>query len=180
MDNKTKLMGIFIGLLTIIYVVVMELKRKELIYEYKRQEYEDLGLEYLFYIDSLKKEGVYYPEEFDTIPDYGCDTVRITQYNPVESQTDSDPLITADLSEINMVELHQGKTKWVAVSRDLLKKYGYGTKIRIQTGDPEIDGIYEVHDTMNKRWTAKVDILTPPGKNLSKGIWTGNIRLHVD
>lgn len=173
-------MGIFIGLLTIIYVGVMELKRKELIYEYKRQEYKDLGLEYLFYIDSLKKEGVYYPEEFDTIPDCGCDTVRITQYNPVKSQTDSDPLITADLSEINMVKLHQGKTKWVAVSRDLLKKYGYGTKIRIQTGDPDIDGVYEVHDTMNKRWTAKVDILTPPEKNLSKGIWTGNIRLHVD
>lgn len=102
--------------------------------------------------------------------------VTITKYHPVKSQTDDNPLQTADLSEISMTKLYKGKIKWVAVSRDLLKEYGYGSKIRISTGDPDIDGVYEVHDTMNPRFMARVDILSHPKHELGKGLWTGNIR----
>lgn len=75
-----------------------------------------------------------------------------------------------------MAKLYRGKIKWVAVSRDLLKEYGYGSKIRISTGDPDIDGVYEVHDTMNPRFVARVDILSHPKHTLGKGLWTGKIR----
>lgn len=102
--------------------------------------------------------------------------VTITKYHPVASQTDDTPLQTADLSKISMAKLYRGKIKWVAVSRDLLKEYGYGSKIRISTGDPDIDGVYEVHDTMNPRFMARVDILSHPKHALGKGLWTGKIR----
>ena len=65
-------------------------------------------------------------EEDEFIEDWS--KVTVTVYNPVMEQCDSTPLITADNSEIDLKKLKQGKLKWVAVSRDLLKsgksKYG--------------------------------------------------------
>lgn len=131
-------------------------------------------LEYLFYVDSLKKAGVWDEDTLDY--DCGCEEdVVVTRYRPVVEETDDTPLQTADLSEISMIKLQRGKLKWVAVSRDLLKTYRYGSKIRIQTGDPDIDGVYEVHDTMNPRWTSRVDILTHPKESIGKGKWEGKI-----
>ena len=101
--------------------------------------------------------------------------INSSRYRPVVEETDDTPLQTADLSEISMIKLQRGKLKWVAVSRDLLVKYGYGSKIKIQTGDPDIDGVYEVHDTMNPRWTSRVDILTHPKESIGKGKWDGKI-----
>ena len=103
------------------------------------------------------------------------EAVVITKYRPFSKETDDTPLQTADLSEISMLKLYRGEIKWVAVSRDLLKKYGYGSKIKISTGDPDIDGIYEIHDTMNKKWTSRIDILTHPNHPLGKGRWEGKI-----
>ena len=103
------------------------------------------------------------------------EAVVITKYRPLSKETDDTPLQTADLSEISMLKLYRREIKWVAVSRDLLKKYEYGSKIKIYTGDPDIDGIYEVHDTMNKRWTSRIDILTHPNHPLGKGRWEGKI-----
>lgn len=88
--------------------------------------------------------------------------VTITVYNPVIAQCDSTPLITADNSEINLAKLKQGKLKWVAVSRDLLKsgKVKYGSKVRIRCKkDPSLSGTYTVHDTMHPRWKKHIDIL---------------------
>ena len=131
-----------------------------------KREQEELN--YLFYVDSLKKAGVWDEDtlEYDVV---------VTRYRPVVEETDNTPLQTADLSEISMVKLQRGKLKWVAISRDLLKTYRYGSKIRIQTEDPNIDGVYEVHDTMNPRWTSRVDILTHPNESIGKGKWDGKI-----
>lgn len=87
--------------------------------------------------------------------------VTVTVYNPVIEQCDSTPLITADNSEIDMRKLKQGKLKWVAVSRDLLKngKVKYGDRIRLECKDKSLSGVYTVHDTMHPRWTKRVDIL---------------------
>lgn len=113
--------------------------------------------------------------EEEIIKEIEEESVVITKYRPLSRETDDTPLQTADLSEISMLKLYRGEIKWVAVSRDLLKKYGYGSKIKISTGDPNIDGIYEVHDTMNKRWTSRIDILTHPNHPLGKGRWEGKI-----
>ncbi len=84
-------------------------------------------------------------------------TVKVTCYQPVAAQCNSNPTVTADGSKINMNKLKQGEVKWCAVSRDLLKHYPYGSKIYI-----EGHGWYEVHDTCNKRYTNLVDILIHP------------------
>ena len=87
--------------------------------------------------------------------------VRTTYYNPVESQCDSTPLITADGSRINKEKLKMKKIKWIAISPDLLVEYPLGTKVSITSKKyPEISGIYEIHDVMNPRFKYSIDILS--------------------
>lgn len=95
--------------------------------------------------------------------------VTATMYYAVESQCDSDPLITAGMYEIN--PKRASDHKWIAMSRDLLKRWGgefdYGDKVMISGTDGK-DGIYTVVDTMNKRFTNKIDILETEGTPLYK------------
>ena len=87
--------------------------------------------------------------------------VTVTTYNPTRAQTDSTPNITADGTKINPRKATQ--YRYVALSRDLLSRWGgpfeYGDYIVIE-GTNGRDGIYQVRDTMNPRWTNRVDILT--------------------
>ena len=85
--------------------------------------------------------------------------VTLTYYQPVKEQCNSEPLVTADGSKINLHHLKQGKIKWCAISRDLLWLFPKNRPKRIY-----IDGfgIYQVRDIMNKRWNHKVDILIHP------------------
>lgn len=86
--------------------------------------------------------------------------VRTTYYNPVEAQCDSDPLITADGSKIDLRKLAGGNIKWIAVSPDLLVEYPLGTKVKITSRKhPEITGVYVIHDVMNPRFKYSIDIL---------------------
>jgi len=98
--------------------------------------------------------------------------VTVTQYNPVVSQCDEDPLVTADNSKIDLEKLRRGKIRWVAVSRDLLDRYNYGNVIELTVvkGNRRINGRYIVHDTMNPRFTNRVDILTPLGAPMD--VWS--------
>ncbi len=88
--------------------------------------------------------------------------VKLTCYQPVKEQCDSEPLITSDGSKINLKHLKQGKIKWCAISRDLLWLFPKDKQKRIY-----IDGfgLYEVRDIMNKRFTHSVDILIHPEDN---------------
>lgn len=85
--------------------------------------------------------------------------VTLTYYQPVKEQCNSEPLVTADGSKINLHHLKQGKIKWCAISRDLLWLFPKNRPKRIY-----IDGfgIYQVRDIMNKRWNHRVDILIYP------------------
>lgn len=88
-------------------------------------------------------------------------TVKVSYYNPTKSQCSSTPLLTADGSKINIHHIMDGRIRWIAVSRDLRSKFPYGSLVKIESsGDKRIDGIWEVHDTMNKRHTMRIDILT--------------------
>lgn len=95
--------------------------------------------------------------------------VTATMYNAVEGQCDSDPLVTAGMYEINPKKASQHK--WVALSRDLLKRWGgkfdYGDTIEIKNAG-EKSGVYTVVDTMNPRFTNKIDILETKGTDLYK------------
>ena len=85
--------------------------------------------------------------------------VTLTYYQPVKEQCNSEPLVPAAGSKINLSPLKQGKIKWCAISRDLLWLFPKNRPKRIY-----IDGfgIYQVRDIMNKRWNHRVDILIHP------------------
>lgn len=95
------------------------------------------------------------------------DTIHLergTRYNPVVGQCDADPLITADMSFIDTVKLENKEIRWVALSRDLLKRWNgpinYGDTILIfSASKPIINGKWVVHDSMNKRYKKTIDFL---------------------
>ena len=87
--------------------------------------------------------------------------VTVTTYNPTRAQCDDTPNITADGTRFHTWKA--SSYRYVALSRDLLSRWGgpfnYGDYIVIEgTGDR--DGVYQVRDTMNPKWTNRVDILT--------------------
>lgn len=83
-----------------------------------------------------------------------------TMYYATKGQCDSDPLITAGMYKINPKTASQ--EKWIALSRNLIARWGgefeYGDFVEIK-GAGHKDGIYKVVDTMNKRFTNRIDFL---------------------
>ena len=100
--------------------------------------------------------------------------VKLTCYQPVKSQCNNQPLITADGSKINLHHLKRGRIKWCAVSRDLLYLFPKNKPKRVFI---EGFGVYEVRDVTNKRFKHRVDILIHP-KN-SKKISLKNVKIKI-
>jgi 3D (Asp-Asp-Asp) domain-containing protein len=90
--------------------------------------------------------------------------VTATMYYPVASQCDSDPLLTAGMYKID--PRNASSQKWIAMSRDMIARWGgefqYGDYVQI-SGAGHKDGIYRVVDTMNKRFTSRIDFLETKG-----------------
>jgi 3D (Asp-Asp-Asp) domain-containing protein len=82
--------------------------------------------------------------------------VTATTYKANSTETDEDPHITASGFVIDMDNPY--KHRLIAISRDLKRKWKFGTKVLIQ-GTGEHDGVYYVRDLMNKRYKKRVDIL---------------------
>ena len=99
----------------------------------------------------------------------------LTVYNPVSRQCDATPLVTASNHRINESKLRSGSIRWMALSRDLLNKWGgrihFGDTINLSSGDPAIDGLWVVHDTMNRRFRNHGDLLFD-AKVRSTGKWS--------
>ena len=106
-------------------------------------------------------------------------TVTATAYQAVLGQTDGEPFVTADNSRIKP---HYGsKMRWMALSNDLLARWGghfdYGDEVLVRGISPELDGIYTVHDTMNRRHRHCMDILTHPSEKVD--IFTKNVKIQL-
>ena len=106
-------------------------------------------------------------------------TVTATAYQAVAGQTDDEPFVTADNSRIKP---HYGsKKRWMALSNDLLARWGgkfqYGDKVRVKGISPQLDGVYTVHDTMNKRHRHCIDILTHPSEKFN--IFTPDVKIQL-
>jgi len=90
--------------------------------------------------------------------------VTVTMYEPVRYQTDSTPNILADGTRIRVHKASE--YRFIAVSRNLLKRHGgfldYGDFVLLK-GTNHKDGVYQVRDTMNKRFVNRIDILESPG-----------------
>lgn len=100
--------------------------------------------------------------------------VKVTCYQPVEAQCDSDPLTTADGSKIDLYKLKNGDVKWCAISRDLLWLFPKDKPKRVHI---EGYGIYEVRDVMNKRFKHRVDILIHPSEKAN--ISEENVKMTI-
>jgi len=78
----------------------------------------------------------------------------------VKEQTDSTPNILADGTRIRTQDA--SNYKFIAVSRNLLKRWGgwlnHGDFVFLKGTDHK-DGVYQVRDTMNKRFVNRIDIL---------------------
>ena len=110
-------------------------------------------------IETIKEENVALTETLAELKSEGMD-VTVTMYQPLRYQTDSTPNILADGTRIKTEEA--SNYKFIAVSRNLLKRWGgwlnYGDFVLLKGTDHK-DGVYQVRDTMNKRWVNRIDIL---------------------
>ena len=106
-------------------------------------------------------------------------TVTATAYQAVAGQTDDEPFVTADNSRIQPD--YSSKTHWMALSQDLLVRWGgkfqYGDQVWVSGISPQLDGLYTVHDTMNKRHRHCLDILTHPREKFD--IFTKDVKIRL-
>ncbi|MFC6591133.1 hypothetical protein ACFP81_03205 [Deinococcus lacus] len=84
--------------------------------------------------------------------------LRSTAYNSLASQTDSTPFITATGTRTRFGT--------VALSRDMLRQFPYGTRIRIEDLSGRYNQllsgrIFVVEDTMHPRKTRQIDVWMP-------------------
>jgi hypothetical protein len=100
----------------------------------------------------------------------------LTVYHPEEGQCDETPLITANNSHIDLGKLVRNEIRWMALSRNLLKRwngeFNYGDTVVLQAGDPDIDGLWVINDSMNKRFKDRGDLLVHK-ENRTTGMWKG-------
>ena len=95
--------------------------------------------------------------------------VTATVYHAVPEQCDKDCLVTASGAKISSAESAYDH-RYLAVSRDLLDVFPYGTMVEV-SGCGELDGVYTVADTLNKRYKGYIDILINP--DMRGGKWEG-------
>jgi 3D (Asp-Asp-Asp) domain-containing protein len=91
--------------------------------------------------------------------------VTLTTYTASVKETDSTPNITA--SGFVLDSINPAKHRIIAVSRDIKKKYKFGTKVKILNAGI-YNGIYYIHDVMNKRYKSRIDILINPNDKQTK------------
>ena len=114
-------------------------------------------------MEAIKQENKELADQLTELRSEGM-PVTVTMYQPIRGQTDSTPNILADGTRIRV---HSASNyKFIAVSRNLLTRHGgwlnYGDFVFLKGTDVK-DGVYQVRDTMNKRWVIRVDILESPG-----------------
>jgi hypothetical protein len=99
-----------------------------------------------------------------------------TVYNAVPAQCNGDFGVTANMFRLNLNDVLSHRI--IAMERTFMKKLGinYGDLVKIE-GTDGYDGIWQVQDTMNKRFAGqhKIDILVP--ENVKKGMWD-NVRIY--
>ena len=86
--------------------------------------------------------------------------VSLSTYRADTAETDSTPLITA--SGFNLDSLNPKKHRVIAISRDLKELFAFGDKVKL-TNAGKFNGVWIIHDVMNKRYKNKIDILINPG-----------------
>lgn len=85
--------------------------------------------------------------------------LTVTAYTSHPLLTDDTPWLTATLTRTRVERIKGVNWHVVALSRDLLEKVPYGSKVLFRCPDQLYYGLVE--DTMNRRWTQRADIWFP-------------------
>ena len=114
-------------------------------------------------LQSLVRDNKELKQKLDKYETEGM-IVTVTMYEPVSYQTDSTPNILADGTRIRVHKASE--YRFIAVRRNPLTRHGgwldYGDFVLLK-GTNHKDGVYQVRDTMNKRFVNRIDILESPG-----------------
>lgn len=106
-----------------------------------------------------------------------ADDVLATVYNAAPAQCNNDVRHTASMFKLNLDDVLSHRI--IAMERTMMKEYGlkYGDVVKIE-GAGQWDGIWQIQDTMNKRFAGqhKIDILVP--NNIKYGKWD-NVKIYV-
>lgn len=104
------------------------------------------------------------------------DDVIATVYNAEPKQCNNDVSHTASMFRLNLSNVLSHRI--IAMERTMMSEYGlkYGDVVKIE-GTGKWDGVWQIQDTMNKKYKGqhKIDILIPKSKGLGK--W-GNVKLY--
>lgn len=107
-----------------------------------------------------------FKEEWTLVSNHTTATV----YNAVRSQCDSEPTYTASMMRIDPDNV--SGLRVLAMERTMMKELGirFGDIVRIE-GTDTYDGIWQVQDTMNRRFAGqhRIDFLVP--KEIKTGKW---------
>lgn len=105
-----------------------------------------------------------------------ADDVLATVYNAVPNQCDNDVTHTASMFRLNLADVLSHKI--IAMERTMMDEFGlnYGDVVKIE-GTGKWDGVWQIQDTMNKRFAGqhKIDILIPQSAGL--GQWE-NVKVY--
>ncbi len=105
------------------------------------------------------------------------DKTIATVYNAVPSQCNNDCGNTASMFRLNLNDVLSHRI--IAMERTFMKKLGlkYGDVVKIE-GTNKWDGVWQIQDTMNKRFAGqhKIDILVP--NDIKYGKWD-NVKIYA-
>ena len=92
-------------------------------------------------------------------PQVWLDVRVVTVYHATAAQTDDNPLVTADGTQVT------SGSRICALSRELLERWGgpvrYGDAVWVEVPDRGLSGLWFVHDTMSAEVSGYIDLLVP-------------------
>ncbi|MBR6517652.1 MAG: hypothetical protein IKT40_12545 [Bacilli bacterium] len=122
--------------------------------------------EVLSIVNDLNKTDNFKNSDWKLVDDKTIATV----YNAVPSQCNNDCQHTASMFRLNLNDVLSHRI--IAMERTFMQKLGlkYGDVVKIE-GTKGYDGVWQIQDTMNKRFAGqhKIDILVP--NNIKHGMW---------
>lgn len=135
----------------------------------------------IYELGTIDTSNVIYVDQFYNYsedPDWKllCNDVEATVYHATPEQCNNDVKNTASMFRLNLEDPESHKI--IAMERTMMKQYGlkYGDLVKIEGAGPR-DGIYQIQDTMNKKFAGKhkIDFLINLGSNIGK--WN-NVKIY--
>ena len=135
----------------------------------------------IYELGTIDTSNVIYVDQFYNYsedPDWKllCNDVEATVYHATPEQCNNDVKNTASMFRLNLEDPESHKI--IAMERTMMKQYGlkYGDLVKIE-GTGQRDGIYQIQDTMNKKFAGKhkIDFLINLGSNIGK--WN-NVKVY--